>query len=685
MRQQCHGVRQSCWRKLSIATMAFVTVCSLHLFAGETVESVLMKPHFQYAEGRIGRDMRLQYYHEAYLRIVEADRAADAKWLSLKTPDEVRAHQKFLAKKMVEMIGGFPARTPLNPVVTGVVRKDGYRVEKVYFESRPGFFVTGHVFVPDGSKFASPYPAVLVPCGHSVNGKCYEAYGAAGAMGAKLGMVVLVYDPIDQGERLYRDIERETWSPGEEHNRVGWRCQILGWGAAQLHVWDAMRALDYLESRGDVDGSRMGVTGMSGGGTLSSYVMALDPRVKAGCPSGYITTLRDLCTARGPQDHEQNVQGMLSFGLNHLGYVLMRAPQPELLGFSHDDFFPIIGSLETYDRARQVYGLLGVPDAVRCFSEAGGHHWYQSTRTAHFEWLDQVLHGRMPEKPDVARLRKIDVGFEYDSADCGLGSNATNRLVVGGGRTMRIAGARSVYDVLREEADAQERARGPLTREAVLKVSGIHTEPVPYEPMDVAMFDLPGGVVSKKETLFREDTTMRIPVVTFAPPGAKGNPVLYLTYSHDRVGIAARVERFVAEGRVVAVADLRASGETWKGCHTFCGAGWEGEEELATMYMWLGENLVARRTEDALVAARHVAASRGADKIDVVAAGVMAVPAAHAFYLERGLFGSISFEAPCASWRKALDDPQQDFRYAATVYGAFRLYDWPDLVREGAE
>ncbi len=103
------------------------------------------------------------------------------------------------------------------------------------------------------------------------------------------------------------------------------------------------------------------------------------------------------------------------------------------------------------------------------------------------------------------------------------------------------------------------------------------------------------------------------------------------------------------------------------------------------MYMWLGENLVARRTEDALVAARHVAASRSSGKIDVVAAGVMAVPAAHAFYLERGLFGSIFFEAPCASWRKALDDPQQDFRYAATVYGAFRLYDWPDLVREGAE
>ena len=203
---------------------------------------------------------------------------------------------------------------------------------------------------------------------------------------------------------------------------------------------------------------------------------------------------------------------------------------------------------------------------------------------------------------------------------------------------------------------------------------------LPFEVLDKRSFDLTGGVKAVKATLYRGDSTLCVPVVTFTPPNPTGIPVLYLAYSRDRKDLAGRVEKFLAAGAEVTVADLRASGETWKGYHTFCGAGWDGEEELSMMYTWLGENLVARRTEDALVAASYAAASSRFRSVIAVASGVMAVPAAHAFYLERQLFYSIKFEDPCASWRKVIDDPQQDFRYAAAVYGAFKHYDWPDLV-----
>ena len=663
-----------------LATVAAATASP----AAETIKSVLAMPHFQYAENRTGKNQRLQFYHEAYMRIVAADRAADQKWLSLKTPEEVRAHQRFLTARMIEMIGGFPERTPLEPVVTGIVHRDGYRVEKVSFASRPGFFVTGHVFVPEDSRYRAPYPAVLVPCGHSLDGKNYEGYSAAGVMGAKRGLVTLVYDPIDQGERHQRNLLESKWSTGVEHNRVGWRCQILGWGAAQLHIWDGMRAIDYLVARPDVDAAHVGVTGMSGGGTLSSYLMALDPRIKVGCPSGYVTTLRDLCTFRGPQDHEQDVQGMLTFGLNHLGYVLMRAPQPELLGFSHDDFFPIIGSLETLERGQAVYRTLGAPGMLQCITEAGGHHWYQGIKTAHFDTLRRFLAGddSIAFPPDPVRYRRLDIGFGYDNTDCGLSRDETNRCVAADGIALHLLGARSVYDILLDEARRQEAARAPLAVAVVRSVTGVKPlAEVHYAALDGHDFVLAGGVRAHKATLYREDSTLRVPAVTFTPPSPRGAPVLYLAYGHEREAFAPRITRFLEEGRAVTVADLRASGETWKGYHTFCGAGWEGEEELAMMYMWLGENLVARRTEDALVAARHVAALNGGARVDLVASGVMAVPAAHAFYLERGLFGTIALEEPCASWRRTLEDPMQDFRYAAAVYGAYKAYDWTDLIK----
>lgn len=666
-----------------LATCCFAcTVAATGLSAAlSPVGEVLAKPHFGYADKK--DSAKLQFYHEAYMRICFADRAADQAWLDLKTPDEVRARQKALTAKMIEMIGGFPERTPLNPVTTGTVQRKGYRVEKVYFESRPKFFVTGHVYIPDDPKYAAPYPAVLVPCGHSLAGKNYEGYGNAGATGALNGFVTLVYDPIDQGERHQRNLDQNEWGTGVEHNRVGWRCQILGWGAAQLHIWDGMRALDYLLSRKDVDAEKVGVTGMSGGGTLSSYIMALDPRIKAGCPAGYVTSLRDLCTFRGPQDHEQDVQGMLTFGLNQLGYVLMRAPQPELLGFSHDDFFPIIGSLETWTRGQKVYGVFGDPSRLQYISEAGPHHWYRSTKVAQFDWMRRWLKddASVEIPPDPRKYRKINVGFQYSTADCGLAHDPESQLVTKDGRALHIPGARSVYDILRDEADRQERMRRPLTREIVRAATGVKPlSEVPFEALDVSVQELPGGVKATKATLYREDETLRVPAITFVPAGAKGRHVLYFAYTHEREKLAPRVERFLSEGCAVTVADLRASGETWKGYHTFCGAGWEGEEELAMMYMWLGENLVAHRTEDALVAARY-AASLAGGKVDIVASGVMAVPAAHAYYLEPQLFGGISFEEPCASWRRTLDDPQQDFRYAAAVYGAFRHYDWPDLAK----
>ena len=131
-----------------------------------------------------------------------ADRAADAAWLALETPAQLRAHQRALHDGMTAAVGGFPDRAPLNAQVLRTHQKDGYTIEEIVFESHPGIPVTALLFLPDAAKFKAPYPGVIVTCGHSANGKAYAGYQRTSLLLAKAGMAALIYDPFDQGERI---------------------------------------------------------------------------------------------------------------------------------------------------------------------------------------------------------------------------------------------------------------------------------------------------------------------------------------------------------------------------------------------------------------------------------------------------------------------------------------------------
>src|SRR5262249_38330953 len=129
---------------------------------------------------------------------LEARRRAVA---AIKTPEDIARRQRELRGFFLRSLGDRPQRTPLNPRVVGTLPRDGYRVEKVIFESRPAHHVTANLYLPEGRP---PLPGVLVPCGHSDNGKAYEGYQRACILLAKNGMAVLCYDPIGQGERYQR-------------------------------------------------------------------------------------------------------------------------------------------------------------------------------------------------------------------------------------------------------------------------------------------------------------------------------------------------------------------------------------------------------------------------------------------------------------------------------------------------
>ena len=158
-------------------------------------------------------------------------------------------------------------------------------------------------------------------------------------------MAALCFAPIGQGERsqiLDAEGKVQFDDTTTEHFLVGVGSILVGRSTARYRVWDAMRSIDYLVSRPEIDPQRIGMTGCSGGGTLTSYTMALDDRVSCAAPACYLTTFRHLIETIGPQDAEQNIFGQIEFGLDHPDYVLLRAPQPTLIRSTTGDFFSIV-------------------------------------------------------------------------------------------------------------------------------------------------------------------------------------------------------------------------------------------------------------------------------------------------------------------------------------------------------
>lgn len=210
---------------------------------------------------------------------------------AIRTTAEAGARQREVRAKILELLGGLPDYNgPLNARVTGRIERPRYVIEKVIFESLPQYFVTGNLYRPRAS---GRYPGVLVPMGHWLEGKAAAERIAANL--AMKGFVVLAYDPVGQGERLQAYDRRMRGSLGggttDQHTLAGAQCLLADESFARFRIWDARRALDYLASRPEVETDKIGCTGCSGGGTLTTYISALDARIKVAAPACYMSTL----------------------------------------------------------------------------------------------------------------------------------------------------------------------------------------------------------------------------------------------------------------------------------------------------------------------------------------------------------------------------------------------------------
>ena len=333
---------------------------------------------------------------------IETKRLADNCLAEIQSLDDWNAKKKLYRKQLHEMLGldPLPERTPLKATVTGAVKHDEFEVRNLHFQSSPGLYVTGNLYVPNN--LTAPAPTILYVCGHGrvrIDGVDYgnkTHYQHHGAWFARNGYVCLTIDTIQLGE--LEGIHHGTYRHGM------WWWNSRGYTPAGVEAWNCIRALDYLESLDFVDKERFGVTGRSGGGAYSWWIASIDERIKVAAPVAGITDLQNHVVDGVVEGHCDCMYHVNTYGWDFAQVAALVAPRPLLILNTDDDgIFPLDGVNRLFIKVRRIYKLHTKKSNLGLVITPGGHGDSQELRVPAFNWFNKHLKGesRLIDKPAI--------------------------------------------------------------------------------------------------------------------------------------------------------------------------------------------------------------------------------------------------------------------------------------------
>ena len=614
---------------------------------------------------------------EAMLRekfLSEIDEAKE-KWIAtyetLKTPEDVANYQKRLRANFKEALGQMWDRSaPLNPQITGTLVKDTYRAENVIFESVPGVYVTGTMFLPLEDKFKGPYPALLVMCGHTLNGKAYELYQGLGILAATNGLASFVVDPIDQGERFqYLKDGKPTIASVAAHNMVHAGSILVGRNCATFEVWDGMRAIDYLQSRDDIIADKIGVSGTSGGGTQTSYMMSLDDRVALAAPSCYICSLFDDLTHNlGPQDGEQNIFGQLKFGMDHADYLFLRAPIPTLMCGATKDFFNIDDGWRSYRYAVRIFSRLGYQNRISIVEKDDEHGYSDIARVATVRWMLRWLAGRDEEITlgDLTLLNDEEIrSIKSGKSVMTLPNALTSRdLNVRFAKELEPARRAKWQDVKPEAAAALVKERALVRNDDARPEAKLVAREKVDDAYDVA-YETDENVYLTARENFADDEQFDALTIVIGDAGRNSE------YS----------QKVAAEGGKVACVELRGYGDTQAIGRTYYSHAHFGTDgsDYCLAYL-LGKSYVGLRVDDLVALVDSYRKAHGVKTIKLCAEGramTVALVAAVAFPSE---FDKVALASTPTTWTAQLASEYGPIYMDNAIHGVLYDFDLDDLT-----
>ncbi len=616
--------------------------------------------------------------HEALLARVRAllD-ARGARLAALRTRKQAEAYVARVRRAVRRSFGPFPARTPLNTRITGTAAGDGYTIEKLLYESRPANLVSANLYVPEMCRNGKKHPVVLMVCGHSGNGKQYANYQAMCLALARKGFLTLILDPIEQGERGQFGHLPAKDNPGlcYAHNIMGNQQALIGDFFGLWRAWDAIRGLDYLLSRPEADPARVGVTGNSGGGTLSTYVAALDPRVTMAAPSCFICSYGANLQNELPSDAEQNPPGILAMGLDQADLLLTYAPRPTLILGQREDFFDVRYTRKAADEMARVHRLLGSRGTASCF-------------------IGPTEHGFSPENREavVAFFMKY-AGLKGDAQEAPFTARPDAELWATPNGSTVNAGSRRIQEFTRDTAAALRRSRGKPSAETVARRAArllgvrIARSAPHYRILSASDGERDGFKIYSQFAVETEPDYLAV-VCTFSPGGSgahvpAGPAIVYVGHESgpDDVRHLREVGALTREPTSFFTVDPRGIGEVRaKTCGDDAFLAPYGSDFLyASTGEMLGESLLGRRVHDVLRSLDFLRAD-GVTDITLCGRGIGSITVAFAALLD---------PARPKAWLMDYLPAYEDLVKAdlarwplsAMLRGCLREFDLPDVYR----
>ena len=593
----------------------------------------------------------------------------------LRSLSDWQERQERLNETLMEIVGPFPEKMPLNAKVVRTIDKGDYRVEHIVYESQPGFYVTSSIFIPDGLKGKAP--VVIYTSGHANEGYRSRTYQHVILNLVKKGFIVFAFDPVGQGERLeYYDSETGRSSvggPTKEHSYPGTQAFITGSSQARYMIWDGIRAVDYLLARKEVDPARIGITGRSGGGTQAAYIAALDERIKAAAPEDYITSFTRLLQSIGPQDAEQNLPDGIARGIDHADLLVVRAPKPTLMITTTRDMFSIQGARETAKEVSKVYKAYGKEGNFGMVEDDAPHASTRKNREAMYAFFQNHL-----ENPGDADDQEVEI------------LSAEEVQVTKTGQVSVSPGGETVFSLNRKQAETListlQASRGDLSNhipkalKSAKKLSGYQ------EPVEVDMSVFTGriqrdGYVIEKYFVKGEGDYV-IPYLLMIPDKSDNKALIYLHPLGKAAEASAggEMEWFVRKGFIVMAPDLIGVGEM--GLGNFKGDAFiDGNSHN----MWYGSILIGRsivgiRAGDVIRLTRLLEKKTGTSEVYGVARQEMAPVLLHAAAFDTAI-SQVALIEPFSSYRSIVMNRFYNSGFIhSTVPGSLEAYDLPDLA-----
>lgn len=595
----------------------------------------------------------------------------------IKTLTDWQARQKYIRETLMEIVGPFPAKTPLNAKITKTILKDNFRVEHIIFESQPGFYVTSSLYIPNGLPKKTKAPVIIYCSGHTDEGYRSVVYQHVITNLVLKGFIVFAFDPVGQGERLeYFDPATGKSVVGgatKEHSYPGNQAFITGSSQARYMIWDGIRAADYLLTRKEVDPARIGITGRSGGGTQSSYIAAFDERIYASAPECYITTFIRLLQTMGNQDAEQNFPSFIIKGLDLPDLLSVRAPKPSLMITTTRDIFSIQGAREAEKEVAEIYKTYGKAENFGRVEDDTGHASTLKNREAMYAFFQRHLSNPGNSKDQTVTLLTKDE----------LKVTASGQVSVSfGGETVHSLNKKEAESILNRRESVLNTNNSELENivSSARRLSGYRDPSENDKPVFSGRFIKTGYSIDKY--FIKGEGDYIIPYLLLIPSVHNGKAVIYLNPEGKsaEAGAGGEMEWFVKQGFMVLAPDLIGMGETGPGI--FQGdACIEGESHnLWYASIVIGRSIVGIRAADVVKLTKLLTDMSSIKEIYGVAKKELSPVLLHAGTFDKTI-SRIALIEPYSSYRSLVMSRFYKSSFiSGAVPGALKEYDLPDLA-----